>query len=400
MKRSYEHVVSSQLQDYGKMAFLCGPRQVGKTTIAKSIMNNYDQSLYLNWDYPPDRQKITGQIDKVGEQLTAAGLDQKPGLLVLDELHKLKTWKNLVKGFFDHWNASIHIIVTGSAQLNAFSRGGDSLMGRYFMYTIHPISAREMLPTSQPLDELFFIQQPCEIQILLKFGGFPDPLLRQDMRFLSRWRKLRHTQLLREDLRDITAVRDVNQLEMLATLLIQRAGNLVNYTNLSKQLMVSDQTIRRWCQVLESIYFCYFLQPWSININRSLVKEPKVYLWDWSLCIDTGAQFENMVISHLLKSVHYWNEQGFGEFGLYFLRDKDQREIDLLVTRDGKPWILVETKVSDTRHLSPQLRYFQEQTKAPFAFQVVKDMPYIDRSCFEKPGIFIVPAQTFLSQLL
>jgi predicted AAA+ superfamily ATPase len=158
-------------------------------------------------------------------------------------------------------------------------------------------------------------------------------------------------------------------------------------------------TIRRWVEVLKSFYYCFSLQPWSKNIARSLLKEPKLYLWDWSLIEDEGHRHENLVASHLLKAIHFWTDQGLGDFGLHYLRTKDQHEVDFLVTKDKEPWFLVEVKTK-AKGLSSALFRFQEETKAPHAFQLAFDLPFVAKNCFEEKGPILVPAQTFLSQLI
>jgi hypothetical protein len=151
--------------------------------------------------------------------------------------------------------------------------------------------------------------------------------------------------------------------------------------------------------LLESLYNCFLVRPWSSNISRSLLKDPKVYLWDWAACVKPGAKNENFVASHLLKAVHGWQDTGLGEFGLHYLRTKEKREVDFLVSRDGAPWFLVEVKTSPGR-LSPHLSYFQERTGASCAFQTVMEMDYVDANCFRHSNPVQVPARTLLSQLL
>jgi len=400
VQRFYTSIIQQQLRDHRKMIFICGPRQVGKTTIAKAIAQTYARSLYLNWDYPEDRLRITQDYAGIAQELSQPVLGESRSLLILDELHKFKRWKNFIKGFFDKHGDSIDIIVTGSAQLTTFSRTGDSLMGRYFPYTIHPISLGETISDRHVLDDGLY--QPCRSDAfhnLLQFGGFPEPFLKVDPRFALQWQNLRHQQLFKEDIRDLAGVRDLQQMELLAMLLSQRVGQLVNYTSLANDIQISNTTVRRWCSVLEATYFCYFLKPWSRNIRRSLVKEPKIYLWDWSLVDNHGARFENCVASHLFKTIMFWNESGMGRFGLFFLRDKDQKEVDFVVTKNNEPWLLIETKKSDIK-LSQNLLYFQAQTGAPYGLQVMQNMDYVDLSCFKKHKTIIVPAETFLSQII
>ena len=194
-------------------------------------------------------------------------------------------------------------------------------------------------------------------------------------------------------------VHQLGQVETLAELVRQQCGQLSSYSSFARAIGASVDSVRRWLGTLESLYFCYPLRPWHLNVARSLRKEPKYYLWDWSQAPDEGARAENLVASALLKAVHLWTDLGAGDFGLYFLRDKQQHEVDFVVVRDGQPWFLVEVKRSGSASLSPALARFQRQTGAPHAFQVALDLPYVERDCFAHSHPLIVPTQTFLAQL-
>lgn len=193
---------------------------------------------------------------------------------------------------------------------------------------------------------------------LLHFGGFPEPFLKASPSFYSRWKRTRTHQLFEEDLRDLTKVHELEQMQVFAELLKHQAGHLTSLTELSKKVNVSVDTIRRWLQILKSFYYCYTLQPWSRNVSRSLLKQPKVYLWDWSCITDVGARAENFIASHLLKAVHFWTDRGWGDYELYYLRDKEKREVDFLITKDDNPWCLVEVKNSSNGSPSKSLYYF------------------------------------------
>ena len=348
MNRLYKTLLLEHLHQYSQMAFLCGPRQVGKTTLAKSLSEFYPQTIYLNWDDLDDRQTILGGRKKLFEELKLKQLSDTNPLIIVDEIHKYKLWRNYLKGFFDHHKDEANIVVTGSAKLNIFRKGGDSLMGRYFLYHIHPLSVAELLDTSIPKN-LFRTPQKIDDSIwdnLLKFGGYPEPFIKQNQQFYNRWQILRQEQWLREDIRSLSQVQDLAQMEVLALYVKQQTGQLINYSNLANRIRVSDQTIRRWFTLMKNTYYCFSLKPWQKNVSRSLIKEPKVYLWDWSLVEDEGAKIENFVAAHLLKAVHLWTDIGFGEFELFFIRDKEKREVDFLIVKDKHPWMLLEIKKS------------------------------------------------------
>ncbi len=401
MKRIYDQLIKAHFKENHQMLFLMGPRQVGKTTAGLSYKPK-DSLYYFNWDNEDDQKVLIHGPGAVAEHI---GLHQMPDVfptVIFDEIHKRSRWKTFIKGFFDTYGRSCHILVTGSARLDVYQRGGDSLMGRYFHYRLHPFSVREVLDPCIPRQE---IRSPKpidekEFQALLHIGGFPEPFLRANKKFTAKWHSFRYRQLFREDLRDLTRIQELSQLELLAELLIHQVGQLTSRNALAKKVCVTAETIRRWLEALKSTYYCYEVRPYTKNITRSLLKEPKYYLWDWSLVPDPGARYENFIASHLLKAIHFWNDHGFGSYNLYFIRDKEKREVDFLVTREEKPWFLVEAKSSDHRQLSPQLIRFQKMTGAEHAFQVALDMPFVNRSCFSHNEPLIVPAKTFLSQLL
>ena len=402
MKRIYEHVLLEHKKEYRQMLFLAGPRQVGKTTTAKTVANQSARSLYLNWDVQEHRRIILAGESSVASRCKFDTLSGGVETLIFDEIHKYPKWKLFLKGFFDLFAEKCQIIVTGSGHLNIFKSGGDSLMGRYFLYRMHPLSVGELLNQTLVEEEIRPPQKLAErdFKTLLSFGGFPEPFLAANRRFYNRWRRLRTDQLLREDLRDLSRIQDIGRVEILAENLIHQAGNLVNYSSLANSINVSVDTIRRWVSSLESLYFSFSIRPWSSNIPKSLRKQPKIYLWDWSLIPDTGSRNENFIASHLLKAAQWWTDIGLGSYQLYFIRDKERREVDFLVTRDKQPWLLVEVKSSGKAKLSPHLARFQEKTGAPHALQVAIDQEYVEGDCFSFRYPVIVPARTFLSQLV
>lgn len=378
------------------MAFLSGPRQVGKTTTSRSFHRG---ACYFNWDNEDDRRLILEGPAAVVGKIGLSG----SRTLIFDELHKYRHWKNFIKGFYDTYaGEQYQIVVTGSARLDLYRKGADSLMGRYFMYRMHPLSVAEVIDPELPRQE---ISAPARIDddnfaALVKFGGFPEAYLKRNSRFFNRWKRLRRQLLFREDLRNTTRIYEVGQVELLAELLRQQVGQLVNFAALSRKIRASQDSIRRWLSALESLYYCFTIRPWSRNLSRSLLKDPKIYLWDWSTVVEGGARNENFIASHLLKAVHWWTDSGLGDYGLYFLRTKDKREVDFLVTRDDKPWFLVEAKSSADRSPSRNLDYFQTRTGAEHAFEVVMNAEYEEADCFAISHPVQVPARTLLSQLV
>lgn len=393
--RIYESILEQHLAEHRQMVFLGGARQTGKTTIAKGLCDTY-----LDWDSRDHQQLILQGPDDVARHCGLDELrDQKP-VIAFDELHKFPRWKNFLKGFFDVYENKCRIMVTGSARLDVYRRGGDSLMGRYFPYHLHPFSCGELL-RQDPSDAC--TAAPGELPEeawarLIEHGGFPEPLLKGSERFSHRWRNLRNERLLKEDLRDLTRIHELALLEILATVLAGRSGEQLVYANLARQVQVAPNTLKSWVETLVSSYYGFLVRPWHRNVDKALRKEPKWFLRDWSGIADRGKRAETFVACHLLKAVDLWTDLGMGTFELRYLRDKQKREVDFIVIRDNEPWFLVEVKKAD-KNLSPALGYFQQKTGAPHAFQVVIDMPFVDADCFAHNSPTVVPARTLLSQL-
>ncbi len=402
MKRLYENLIHQHLTELRQMAFLMGPRQVGKTTLSLDVAKKWPEYFYFNWDNPAERLLFIEGPSAIASQVNLDEIKQEIPILIFDEIHKFGKWKTFLKGFFDKYEKETKMIVTGSARLNVYKKGGDSLMGRYFYYRIHPLSVAEIVAPHIIENEIRTDPKPISDEdwnALLEFGGFPEPFVQRSKSFSKRLQAMRKDQLFSEDIRDATRIQEIAQMQLLAELLQKQAARSLDFQSLAKKVRVSTDTIRRWIEVLKSFYFCFSIQPWSKNITRSLLKEPKLYLWDWSLVEDVGQRNENFIANHLLKAIHFWNDRGMGDYGLYYLRTKEQKEVDFVVTKNNKPWFLVEAKTKKNS-ISRDLYRFQNETKAPHAFQVTLDLPFVSKNCFEETKPIIVPARTFLSQLV
>lgn len=396
--RIYSALVKKHFNEDRQMLFFSGPRQVGKTTLCAQF-----QSHYYNWDNTAARELILRGEEFVAR---AIGLDApravKP-IVTFDELHHYPKWKQFLKGFFDCHGEDARIFVTGSARLNVYKKIGDSLMGRYYPYRMHPLSVGELLRTDLPVEEINHeIRQLAEEDWnrLYRFGGYPEPFSRADALQLRRWQRLRFEQLMREDIRKDTTIRELDQLEALAVILSRRSGEQLVYATLGSEIQMSEVTVRNWISVLQSFFFGFSVRPWYKDVANSIRKTPKWYLRDWSAVQDVGKRNETMMACHLLKAVEFWTDYGFGDYELCYVRDKNRREVDFLIVRDGCPWILVESK-TQSWVLSSALQDFQRKLKVPYAFQVLFDAPYEPIDCFSFEGrSVIVPARTFLSQLV
>ena len=344
------------LQDLTKkMVFVGGPRQVGKTTLAQAILSsNYPSGRYLNWDYDEDRQDI------LRKQWSA---DQK--LLVFDELHKFPRWKNWIKGIYDVSHESHSFLITGSARLDVYRRGGDSLMGRYHYWRLHPFTLDEV-PQG--------ISQKEAYQRLMTVGGFPEPFLDGDERAARRWRRERFDRVLREDIRDLESVRNIQLLGMFLDILRNRVGGLITLSNLAGDIQISPKTAKSWLEVLEKMYLVFSVRPYTKSLPRAVLKPPKVYFFDNGDVIgDEGARFENLIATSLLKRLHYLEDRDGYRYELRYIRDKEGREVDFVIVKDGKIEELIEAKYSDET-ISRSLVYYAERLKPPKATQIVANL--------------------------
>ena len=334
-----------------RMVFVGGPRQVGKTTFALSLLGqDQDESspAYLNWDVPADR-----------EDILAARIPGGQKRIVFDEIHKYARWRNLMKGLFDKNKSSVSFIVTGSARLDYYRKGGDSLQGRYHYHRLHPLSVTE----TEPVPDRRLVER------LLRFGGFPEPFLKGDARFHRRWMREHSARVVYEDLRDLENVREVSMLELLLGHLPACVGSPLSVASLSRLLQVAHESVERWLSMFERLYVCYRIPPFGAKRIRAVRKEKKLYFWDWSRVEEPGPRFENMVAGHLLKYCHHIEDTEGHTMELRFIRDTDKREVDFVVLRDGRPEFAVECK-SGERSAAPACTYFRERTDIPRFYQV------------------------------
>ena len=379
-----------QLDLSEKMVFIGGARQIGKTTLAtKLIAPLFREFSYYNWDARNDRRKIL--------------LSEFPGsaeLLIFDEIHKYPKWKNWLKGEYDIHKDRYKFLVTGSARLNIYRKGGDSLQGRYHYYTLHPLSLAEILNIKNELKT--FEELPIsssnhvnDLELLERFGGFPEIFLKQNDRALRRWHNEKIERLFREDIRDLESVRDIGNMQLLSDILPSKVSSLLSVNAIREDLEVSHRAVTNWLSILDQFYYHFRIYPYHKKSIRSLKKDSKLYMFDWSEVPDDAARFENLIASHLLKFTQYLKEyEGYGA-ALYYLRNVDKKEVDFIVTIDDTPWFCVEVKLNDTKP-SPSLFYFKERLNIPFAYQVIKKSN-ID---VFKQDIRVISADRFLISLI
>ncbi|PWU22420.1 MAG: hypothetical protein C5B49_00640 [Bdellovibrio sp.] len=332
-----------------KMVFLGGPRQCGKTTLAKAFLRR-TSGKYFNWDRISDRKAL----------LQAQWMDQDE-LLVMDEIHKFKKWKGFLKGIYDTEKEKHRILITGSARLNVYQRGGDSLLGRYYYWRLHPFSLFEN-PPGLKRDEIF--------GRLMRVGGFPEPFFDNDETEARRWRESRARLVIREDVRDLERISDISALELLLNLLQERVGSTLAVSNLAQEIQISPVTCRKWLEVLEKMYLIFIVRGYDKQITRAVHKPIKVYFFDNAEVRGSEAsRLENLVACHLLQQNQFIEDSTGKQRGLFYVRDKNQREVDFLVTEDNRPLNLVEVK-NQSDSPSPNLLRFAEILKVQWAVQM------------------------------
>ena len=370
--RYLTHAIQPDLEK--KMVFIGGPRQVGKTTLARHLLDEAGPGRYFNWDYDDDRRALLQKRWSDDDRL-----------LVLDEIHKYPRWKSWIKGIHDVVGERHRLLVTGSARLDVYRQGGDSLLGRYHYWRLHPFTLDE-LPDAITLPEAF--------SRLMSVGGFPEPFLAGDLRESRRWRKDRFDRVLQEDIRDLESIKNIQQLRLFLDLLRTRVGGMVVLSNLAADIQVAPQTAKAWLEALERMYVVFQVPPYSHNIARALIKPPKVYFLDNGDVVDEhGPRFENLVATHLLKRLHYLEDFSGHRYQLRYIRDKEGREVDFVILKDDRLEELIEVKFSD-EEISPALRYYHTRLHPVRATQIVAglDKPY------DREGIRVTNALRYFSE--
>jgi uncharacterized protein len=359
-----------------KMVFLCGPRQIGKTWLAKEIANDFKNSVYLNYDRFEDREIIKRE-----------GWLESTDLLILDEIHKMPEWKNFLKGVFDTKPSHLRILITGSARLDTVRYTGDSLAGRFFRHRLLPLSITEVSRSDRA--------ELADVDRLMMRGGFPEPFLVNDPVDADRWRMQYLDGMIRIDVPDYDKIDDVKALKLIVELLRRRVGSPISYRSISEDVALSPNTVHKYISLLEALYVVFPVAPFSRNIARSLLKEPKIYFYDTGLVVgDEGAKFENLVAISLLKHVYATSDYKGRPADLRYIRTKDGKEIDFCVVVDEEPQCMIETKVH-AADLPPTLVKFHDKYHIP-SILLVKSLKREQ----EMKGIAIRSAEKYLAELL
>jgi predicted AAA+ superfamily ATPase len=399
---------------YGRMSFICGPRQIGKTTLVQNYLEGIKQGQnYHNWDSLSIRQQFASNpiffIENISTPLSRENRlpEGERQWIVFDEIHKYPQWKNILKGYYDEWKNNLNFVITGSARLDYLRRSGDSLVGRYFLFKMNPLHPHDLTGLNVNRDSAW---HPKVLQIpfdgpdnvfqeatahLIELTGFPEPASIGTKDFYERWKTNHISLITNEDVRDLSRIVNIQKLQTLVFLLPERVGSPLSLNNLRNTLGCAHGSVQNWLEALKKVYLVFDVAPYVARLSRSVLKEQKYYFWDWGLLEDRGKRFENFVAVQLQRAVSAWTEWGKGAYELRYVRTKDGREVDFVVTERDRPYILVECKRSD-KNLASNLRYFKSRIKVPVAFQVIESPGYLKQV---ERGTFIVGLDRFLKIL-
>ena len=399
---------------HGRMSFICGPRQIGRTTLIQSHLRNARQEAnYFNWDSLSVRREFARNPHFFIENLRLPSGGKRPApwgkrpWVAFDEIHKYPRWKNLLKGYYDEWKGDIRFVVTGSARLDFFRRSGDSLVGRYFLFRMNPLHPRDLnpavfnpemawhprrgIPEFDPAGPSF----SSGARVLLEICGYPEPLSVGTREFYRRWKDNHISLITGEDLRDLTKIASIQKLQTLLFLLPERVGSPLSLNSLKDTLQCAHATVQSWLEALEKVFLLFSLSPFAGKLKRSVIKEKKYYFWDWGIHDEPGKRFENFLAVQLQRAVSAWNEWGKGDYRLMFVRTKDGRELDFVVVDQNRPLLIVECKWSE-KSLAPSVVYFKERLSVPLAIQVSGTPGGLRQY---QRGVFIIGYDRFLSLL-
>jgi predicted AAA+ superfamily ATPase len=354
MKRYLLDIILADLKK--KMVLLTGPRQVGKTTLARELMVGFQHPQYLNWDVVDDRRMLLAQSWSL-----------RTDLLVLDEIHKMTNWKAYLKGVFDGRSEGQAILVTGSARMETFRQSGESLAGRYFQTRLHPFSVREWVSLTDAAPD-------AALDRLIERGGMPEPFLAEDAVEAERWRRQYFTDLVREDVLEFSRINEIKVMRLLVELLRGRVGSPLSIASLARDLQAAPNTVTKYLEILEALYIIFLVRPYHRNVARAILKEPKVYFFDTGYVLgDEGVKWENACAAMLLKHTHFEQDTLGRQTNLHYLRTKDGAEIDFVLCDDGAPTHLIECKHADNRPTSALVKFADQFSEAQ-AIQLVREL--------------------------
>ena len=395
----------SDLSADKSMILMTGPRQSGKTTLSKQIKDTVTNNIYFNWDIQSNKRKIIEDPTFFQE---INRVDESVPLVIFDEIHKYKDWKNYLKGIYDEFHDEYLFLITGSGRLDVFRKGGDSLAGRYLMFHLFPFTIsefgknkRNILADNFNWIDGFNINPDSDTSELwnnlYNFSGFPEPFTKANKHFYNKWSNTYSHQIIHEEIRNFADIRNINTTELLYSLLPSKTGSPLSINSIARDIQVAHETVKNWLQLFETVFLVFKIEPWTKNISRSILKEKKYYLFNYCSISNEAARFENMVALELFRLVYYWNEQGLGNYSLNYIRNKEKSEVDFLITKDSEPALLIEAKLSSNVP-AKNLLYFQDILKIP-AVQLVNKENVYKKIKNGKNYVLITTAHNWLSSL-
>jgi len=389
--------------EFGRqMRFITGPRQCGKTTMSMQKLETEGcTDMYFNWDDNNVKQKYRndpGFLPKTGKS--------RKKWVCFDEIHKVPKWKNILKGIFDTREKEYNFIITGSARLDAFRKSGDSLAGRYFLFRLNPVilaeynaaSAKHITPESSAVD---YIRKNIDrsktaehgMEELLMHSGFPEPLLKGSDKFTRLWNEGYFERVIKEDMRDLSSVHFLQKAADLVYLLPAKVGSPLSVDSLVEDLEINHRTVRNYVNHLMLNYLIFDIAPYTGTIKRLNKKARKVYFYNYSIIPDDAAKFENFVAVELKTRTDLWNSSTADKYDLYYIRNREKKETDFLITRNNKPYLMAEVKLSDLKIEQHHRHFSQELGKIPVV-QIVKKSGVLKT---EAERFFVVSADRFFA---
>lgn len=398
----YRNAVFSLLK-HKAMVFVSGPRQSGKTTLAREIVAaEFKDVRYFNYDDAQEKPLL------LKDPYFFASMERtsraKP-LVIFDEIHKFRRWKSYLKGVYDSHGKDFKFLVMGSGKLDLYSRGGESLAGRYLQLRLFPFTIAELSnDVLRPgrLDTAFEVGDLRAGNRILKdlsrFSGFPEPFLKADRRFQRMWSGNYHMRLVRQDVRDAAAIREIDALQTLYSLLPSRVGSPLSVNKLARILEVNHRTASSWLKTFEDLYMVFLVRPWHRSVSRAVRKERKLYMFDPTLVEEDGARLENLAALELTRAVTMWSDLGYGAHSLHYVRTRDGEEVDFLVCREGRPLCLFEVKASENAP-SGSLLKIQKMLDCPAVLLVREAARFREFKKRGTPRVLSVPMAAYFARM-
>ncbi len=391
-----------------QMRFIAGPRQSGKTTLAKTKLKQMDcAKYYYNWDTSELRDRQRKELDFLRPDMSA--LDSRKGKtwVCFDEIHKYPKWKNILKSYFDTYEDKVNFIVTGSAMLDLMRKSGDSLAGRYFIFRLNPLMLAEvagahgeeiLIPGENSVGYIESVLQGSREEKdsfahLLRYGAFPEPLLNENDIFAKKWHRDYVERIVKEDLRDLSTISHLEKVMELTLMLPDKVGAPLSINSLREDLEMNFSSVKNYINYLQLSYILFLIPPYSRKNSRLVRKEKKLYFYDWALIENEGKRFENFVALELKSRIELWNESSKDSFDLFFVRGREGYETDFLLTRNNTPYILIEAKLSENNIEPHHYRHSSMFDGIPF-IQLVRQNGVLER---KSKGCYVLSASRFLS---